>query len=180
VTVQLNAATYKSSAHGDLAETLAAGVYQVRASAANAPALTYVRFYDMAKGTQQQFNAIAGVATFNTGMQGGQLWVYVNNCAQRKPPVPNGGTSVAATGGTSVVFGQPVVQAEQRDASGRLTVEGANVTPFTCGGASYYLYQYVNRPAGQPSFRVISPPDFSHPIGGKDFATRDQAVSAAC
>ena len=72
-------------------------------------------------------------------------------------------------------------QAEQRDASGRLTVEASVITVVNCNGAGengrqVYIYQYVNR-AG---FRAILPPYWSDAIGGRDWATYDQAAVAAC
>jgi hypothetical protein len=39
-----------------------------------------------------------------------------------------------------------------------------------------YIYEYLNR----PGFRAIAPPDWSHALGGRDFATYDEAVRAGC
>jgi hypothetical protein len=102
---------------------------------------------------------------------------------QRVSVTPTRVGPVAATPAAKVAsatFGQVIQQAEQRNAAGQLTVEAASIVPFACGGKSYYLYHYVSRPAGQPAFRAILPPDYAHPIGGKDFLTSAQAVSAAC
>jgi hypothetical protein len=91
-----------------------------------------------------------------------------------------GVAATPAAKAASATFGQVIQQAEQRDATGKLTVEAARIIPFACGGKSYYLYHYVSRPAGQPAFRAILPPDYAHPLGGKDFSTSAQAVTAAC
>ena len=74
-------------------------------------------------------------------------------------------------------FSQP----EQRDAYGRLTVEASVITVLNCNGAGengrqIYIYQYVNR-AG---WRAILPPYWSQAIGGRDWNTYDEAVSAGC
>jgi hypothetical protein len=89
-------------------------------------------------------------------------------------PTPAGNAAVSAS------FGAPMYQSGQRDASGRITVESATIYPFVCHGTSFYLYQYTARAPGEAQFRAIRPPDFGHPMGGKDFLSRDQAVAAAC
>lgn len=72
-------------------------------------------------------------------------------------------------------------QAEQRDGYGRITVEASVITVVNCNGAGenggqFYIYQYVNR-AG---VRAIQPPYWGQPIGGRDWATFEQAAYAAC
>jgi hypothetical protein len=73
---------------------------------------------------------------------------------------------------------QPVrdmVQRESRDASGRILVEAATIHVMSCGGAEVFIYEYMNR----RGYRVIRPPDWSHAIGGRDFATIDEAMAVA-
>lgn len=72
-------------------------------------------------------------------------------------------------------------QPESRDATGRLSVEESAVSIISCNGlgengGQFYVYQYVNR----PGVRAIRPPDWSQPLGGRDFATFDEAVKTAC
>ncbi|MDP2307413.1 MAG: hypothetical protein Q8P18_15410 [Pseudomonadota bacterium] len=73
-------------------------------------------------------------------------------------------------------------QPEQRDASGRVvTVEASIIHVIACNGegengGQYYLYGYLNR----SGFRAIQPPDWGHPIGGRDFSTENEAAVAAC
>jgi len=74
-------------------------------------------------------------------------------------------------------FNQP----EQRDAYGRLTVEASVITVVSCNGpgengGQFYIYQYVNR----PGFRAVRPPYWGQAIGGRDFASYEQANYAAC
>ena len=72
-------------------------------------------------------------------------------------------------------------QAEARDASGRLTVEASVIHTVQCNsagenGRAFYLYQYTKR----LGFRAIVPPYWASPIGGRDFASFNEAASAAC
>jgi hypothetical protein len=72
-------------------------------------------------------------------------------------------------------------QAEQRDASGKVTDEASTIHEVACSspgenGGKYYIYQYKDR----PGFRAILPPNWGSPIGGRDFDTQDQAIAAAC
>ena len=67
-------------------------------------------------------------------------------------------------------------QAEQRDGTGRITVEASIIHVIRCGsGEQFYIYQYVNR----PGFRAIRPPHWGAPLGGRDFVTFGDAVGAA-
>ncbi len=52
---------------------------------------------------------------------------------------------------------QTITQPEQRDPSGRVTVEASIVHVIQCNGAEYYIYQYTNR----GGYRAIRPPDWS-------------------
>jgi hypothetical protein len=154
------------------------------------------------KGTQFRFGYDPQSQTSTVVVEQGTVWVTPKN-ASLKPFTLQAGQQVAVTqnrvgpitaagaaqnrpppvissAAAPASFGQTSYQAGQHDPGGRITVEAANISPFTCRGNSFYLYQYVNRAPGQPSFRAIRPPDFAHPVGGKDFATRDQAVAAAC
>ncbi|CAM4439809.1 MULTISPECIES: hypothetical protein [Myxococcus] len=72
-------------------------------------------------------------------------------------------------------------QPESRDETGKLLVEESVVSIINCNGSGenggqFYIYQYVNR----PGVRAIRPPDWSQPIGGRDFAAFEEAVAAAC
>lgn len=74
-------------------------------------------------------------------------------------------------------FNQP----QQLDAYGRLAVEASVITVMNCNGAGenggqFYIYQYVNR-AG---FRAIKPPNWGQALGGRDWATYEQAAAVAC
>jgi hypothetical protein len=76
---------------------------------------------------------------------------------------------------------QNLGQEEQRDASGHVVREAATIHVVACNGADIngrqvYIYEYQKRRA----FRAIEPPDWSHPLGGRDFATYDEALRAAC
>jgi len=84
-----------------------------------------------------------------------------------------GGTSCGVPAGCQVQ--QVTNQPESRDASGRITVEAATIKVFSCPTGLTYLYQYVNRNA----FRVVKPPNWSSPVGGRDFGTCEQAMAAA-
>jgi hypothetical protein len=72
-------------------------------------------------------------------------------------------------------------QAETRDPSGRVTTEASVINIFRCDGPAenegqYFIYQYIKR----PGFRAIQPPNWSSSIGGKEFATFEEAAAAAC
>ena len=74
-----------------------------------------------------------------------------------------------------------IQQAESLDASGRIRVEAAVIHVLACAGpgeneGQFYIYQYVKR----SGFRAVQPPDWGHAIGGGDFATFEEATSAAC
>ena len=82
-------------------------------------------------------------------------------------------------------FGPPSYQPEARNSAGVLTVESAFIRQVLCTGSGengrrIFLYQYNKRPPGYPAFRAISPPDWSHALGGRDFPTYQEAVNAAC
>ncbi len=79
-------------------------------------------------------------------------------------------------GGTGCTEVQTVNQPEQRDASGAITVEASIIHVMNCpGNRQVYLYEYLNRTA----FRVINPPNWSRPVGGRDFGSSDEALSVA-
>jgi hypothetical protein len=72
-------------------------------------------------------------------------------------------------------------QAESRDRAGRLLVEASTISAIACNGpgengGQYYIYRYLNR----PGFRAIRPPEWARAIGGRDWSTFQQAVTAAC
>ncbi len=91
--------------------------------------------------------------------------------------VPYGGGNTTGTGGGGGQPVQNIAQGEQRDASGRITVEASTIHVVACNnGRRIYVYEYLNR----PGFRAILPPDWSHPLGGHDFPTYGEAVSAGC
>jgi hypothetical protein len=74
-------------------------------------------------------------------------------------------------------FNQP----EQRAPNGQLAVEAAIITVVACNGqgengGQRYIYQYTNR-AG---FRAINPPNWGQSLGGHDWGTFQQAISAGC
>jgi hypothetical protein len=76
---------------------------------------------------------------------------------------------------------QQMNQAEARDASGRVTVEASVIHVVACNGAGenggqFYVYQYVNR----PGFLAIKPPEWSRHIGGRQYATFQEAAGVAC
>ena len=97
----------------------------------------------------------------------------------------NSGGMTSGTGRATANVGagasQVIAQQEIRDREGRLTQEAAKIYVVTCqGGANngrpIYIYQYLRR-AG---FRAIMPPDWAHSMGGRDFATYSEALSAGC
>lgn len=106
--------------------------------------------------------------------------------AQRQGPPTNGGggpnggyghvsSQCSAPGGGCQVK-QITRQPESRDAQGRITVEAALIHVLECPSTgTRYVYQYLNRRA----FRVVQPGNWSHAIGGGDFATCDQANQVA-
>lgn len=70
-------------------------------------------------------------------------------------------------------------QAEMRDAAGKVTVEASTIHVMACGGGSkpdIYVYEYKARRA----FRAVQPPNWGTALGGKDFPTFSEAVSAGC
>jgi hypothetical protein len=84
------------------------------------------------------------------------------------------------TGNPQIASAPPILQnigqPEQRDASGRVQLEAAVIHIVTCNARQVYIYEYQNR----VGFRAISPPDFGHALGGKDFTTYLDAVKAGC
>ena len=97
-------------------------------------------------------------------------------------PASNAGGPASTGGATSGGAGAAVLrvlgQQEARDYWGHITQEAATVRIVACNGSGrqVYIYQYLNR----PGFRAILPPDFGHALGGRDFATYDEAVRAGC
>ncbi len=92
-----------------------------------------------------------------------------------------GGGNTSGTGRATAGMPQVMGQQEIRDGSGRITQEAAKIYIVTCQigyntGRQIYIYQYLRR----PGFRAILPPDWSHPAGGRDFATYNEALNAAC
>jgi hypothetical protein len=76
---------------------------------------------------------------------------------------------------------QQFPQVEQRGAAGNILVEESVIAVVACNdpgenGVQHYIYRYVKR-AG---FRAIRPPDWGRPIGGRDWATFQEAAAAAC
>jgi hypothetical protein len=72
-------------------------------------------------------------------------------------------------------------QDESYDTEGNLVVEASVIHVLECidpgeNGEEVYVYEYVNR----PGFRAISPPDWGHALGGKDFDTYEEAALVAC
>jgi len=66
-------------------------------------------------------------------------------------------------------------------------VEASIITVFTCLGEraqrQYWIYQYTTRPPGQPTFRVVLPPNWGQSIGGHDLFRRqdvEEVASDAC
>lgn len=95
-----------------------------------------------------------------------------------QPQQAGGGAGAGAGASKPTVIGS-LSQAEARDGSGKVTVEAATIHVVACGGGAtpgIYVYQYVNR-AG---FRAIKPPDWGRALGGRDFATLDEAIGAGC
>jgi hypothetical protein len=76
---------------------------------------------------------------------------------------------------------QQMNQPEARDASGRITVEASIIHVVACNGAGenggqFYVYQYVNR----PGFLAIKPPEWTRHIGGRQYASFQEAAGVAC
>lgn len=68
-------------------------------------------------------------------------------------------------------------QVEQRDQTGRITVEAAVVHAVTCpNGRRIQVYQFANR----PEFRAVLPMEAGRALGGRDFPQYVQAVRAGC
>lgn len=72
-------------------------------------------------------------------------------------------------------------QAEQRAANGQLMREEALITVVACNGpgetgGQRYIYQYLRR----SGFRAINPPNWGQPLGGRDWASFEQAAGAGC
>ena len=61
--------------------------------------------------------------------------------------------------------------------------EPAILSLFSCPGADngrqYWIYHYTERQRGDPTFRVILPPNWGQPIGGHDLTTREEAEKVA-
>jgi hypothetical protein len=104
------------------------------------------------------------------------------NVALAARPAPNAGgpasTGGATTGGTGAAVLRVLGQQETRDYWGRITQEAATIHIVACNGSNrqIYIYEYLRR----PGFRAIAPPDWSHPLGGRDYATYNEALGAAC
>ena len=91
------------------------------------------------------------------------------------------GLYFAPTAGLAYQVVQKFPQEESRDGNGRITVEKSMIHVVACNshgenGGQFYIYQYLNR----HGFRAIKPPDWGHPLGGKDFGTFGEAVAVAC
>lgn len=76
---------------------------------------------------------------------------------------------------------QTIDQPEERDAQGRVTVEASEIMVIACtgegeNGGRFYIYDYVDR----PGFRVVDPPNWGSPVGGRDYLTQEQAIEVAC
>jgi hypothetical protein len=59
-------------------------------------------------------------------------------------------------------------------------VEASVITPVLCNGPGengrqYFIYQYTARPPGSPMFRVILPPNWAQPLGGRDLVNGQEA-----
>jgi hypothetical protein len=82
--------------------------------------------------------------------------------------------TIAAVGTTAHAY-------EQVGTINQAEVEQSIIHEVRCSGVgenggTFYVYEYTKR----PGFRAISPPDWGHAIGGKDFGTFDEAAKAAC
>jgi hypothetical protein len=88
----------------------------------------------------------------------------------------------AVPSGAYQVVGLPVVQPQSLSPDGRtIATEAATIRAVDCNGArenhkKFYVYEYLNR----NGFRAIRPPDWAHPVGGRDYATFQQAAAIAC
>jgi hypothetical protein len=90
--------------------------------------------------------------------------------------------ALTTVSGHAYEWGQPTPQ----DAAPN--VEASVITPFVCNGPGengrqYFIYQYTARPPGSPTFRVILPPDWAHPLGGRDlfnWQDAEKVVLQAC
>jgi len=88
----------------------------------------------------------------------------------------NTGTGTGLGGGVACQETQTMTQPESRDETGRITVEAAIIHVMECPNQqTFYIYEYQNR-AG---FRVIKPPGWAAPIGGRDVATMGEALGVA-
>ena len=72
-----------------------------------------------------------------------------------------------------------IQQPGKKDADGRILVEAATIQVVQCHGPkgpeTLYVYQYLDRPGN----RVIRPGEWGKAIGGKDFASFDEALATA-
>lgn len=59
--------------------------------------------------------------------------------------------------------------------------EAANISTLVCpgGDGEYLIYQYTARRPGDPTFRVILPPNWGQAIGGRDLFARQDAEKVA-
>jgi hypothetical protein len=95
-----------------------------------------------------------------------------------------GGSATTTSGRTNYTSSigarhlESFAQSETRDYQGRITREAATIHVVVCPGTGYelYIYEYLKR----RSFRAIQPPDYGQPLGGRDFPTYDEAVTAGC
>jgi hypothetical protein len=60
-----------------------------------------------------------------------------------------------------------------------LNLEASVISAFVCPGGNsekqYWIYRYTARQPGDPTFRVILPPNWGQAIGGHDLFTRQDA-----
>jgi hypothetical protein len=87
---------------------------------------------------------------------------------QLAPPVPE------------VVYNaspKPQVQAEQRDASGKITVAAATIHTVTCANrVAILVYEYVE----PHEFKAILPPNWGAPLGGATVGSFADAAATGC
>jgi hypothetical protein len=86
-----------------------------------------------------------------------------------------GGGSLCPTPPAGCQLQQTSTQPEARDATGRITVEASIIHVLSCSSGPMYIYQYTNRSA----FRVVRPPNWGNPIGGRDFQSCAEAQAVA-
>jgi hypothetical protein len=82
--------------------------------------------------------------------------------------------ALSAASGQACERGQP-----QQQFAGP-NVEASIIMPVICNGPGengrqYFIYQYTARQPGSPMFRVILPPNWAQPLGGRDLANWQEA-----